>query len=321
MAEPCAASYGKPCSFRKTLGFQQCESVLSTNVPAIWRKIEEAHTPALLKGFGYNDSCCVVWARCEHRGVGVPAIHDDMARDENWMPSRRLQGAAAAERERLAKRLAQLDAEVAALRDNLARAETSRHELTEQLAMLNRLVHGVDGELNAAAAEFDGRPEAIAPAGGAPESTSDEVLRGQAIREAAVRVLVTSARSHEALHYRDWFELLRDAGILPAGKDPLATFLTQLGRSPVVAKSTNQGVYMLDHEFVSRAQQRLAGLTRALRETQLAPVAADPDALANSRQRRTELMADIERTELELEEALRSLGTSAAHQLAAAVRH
>ena len=61
-------------------------------------------------------------------------------------------------------------------------------------------------------------------------------LRGPAIREAAVRALVADGR--EALHYREWFELL-DHEV--AGKDPLAVFLTQLSRSPAVRKGARPG--------------------------------------------------------------------------------
>ncbi|HEX3803208.1 MAG TPA: hypothetical protein VHV75_10240 [Solirubrobacteraceae bacterium] len=185
--------------------------------------------------------------------------------------------------------------------------------------MLNRLVHGAEFDSsNGHAIEATGSSHVAQQVVLGSHAERAEVLRGQAIREAAVRVLVSSNRAHEALHYREWFELLLDAGMLPAGKDPLATFLTQLGRSPVVAKSTSQGIYMLDHEFVHRAHQRLGALTQELRETQLSPVAADADALGNTRRRRAELMSEVERTEMELEEALRSLGGAGEQQLLAA---
>ena len=62
-------------------------------------------------------------------------------------------------------------------------------------------------------------------------------LRGPAIREAAVRALVADGR--DALHYREWFELLDERTV--AGKDPLAVFLTQLSRSPAVRKGAQPG--------------------------------------------------------------------------------
>ncbi len=38
----------------------------------------------------------------------------------------------------------------------------------------------------------------------------------------------------EEVHYRAWFELLRDEDVVVAGKDPLATFLAQISRSDAV---------------------------------------------------------------------------------------
>jgi hypothetical protein len=58
------------------------------------------------------------------------------------------------------------------------------------------------------------------------------LLRGPAICRAAVQVLLDHAGRPEAMHYRDWYELLVVAGYTVAGKDPLTVFLTQLGRSP-----------------------------------------------------------------------------------------
>jgi hypothetical protein len=53
------------------------------------------------------------------------------------------------------------------------------------------------------------------------------------IRAAAVRVLLE--RGGEAMHYRGLVRAGRGAGLVVAGKDPLAVFLTQLGRSPAGA--------------------------------------------------------------------------------------
>ena len=63
------------------------------------------------------------------------------------------------------------------------------------------------------------------------------VLRGPAIRREAVCVVLAHPDRPDALHYRDWFALLKQAGFEVAGKDPLATFLTQLSRSPPCARA------------------------------------------------------------------------------------
>ena len=62
---------------------------------------------------------------------------------------------------------------------------------------------------------------------------------GPDIREVAVRLLVDNGR--EAMHYREWYELLERAGHEIAGKDPLAVFLTQISRSPAVQTRLPRG--------------------------------------------------------------------------------
>jgi hypothetical protein len=130
-------------------------------------------------------------------------------------------------------------------------------------------------------------------------------LRGPAIRVIAVRVLIDQPEHIEALHYRRWYELLRQAGYSVAGKDPLAVFLTQVTRSPVVRKGTEPGVYEIDRQAPLRIRQRLERLQAELREVTVAPAA--PIELASVRARRHELDLAISRQERALEEALRVL--------------
>jgi hypothetical protein len=129
------------------------------------------------------------------------------------------------------------------------------------------------------------------------------LLRGPEIREAAVRVLVERGAG-EAMHYREWFALLADAGHEIAGKDPLAVFLTQLGRSPAVRRGSGAGVYELDRLAAARLRAALERLQRELRELTIAP-ATDLRAI---RARREQLNADIGRVERALEEIARVLG-------------
>jgi predicted RNase H-like nuclease (RuvC/YqgF family) len=73
-----------------------------------------------------------------------------------------------------------------------------------------------------------------------------EELRGQRLREVATEILRKEVGAGESIHYREWFRLVRAAGHRIAGKDPIATFLTQVSRSgevePVGARS---GLYRL----------------------------------------------------------------------------
>src|SRR4051812_40029552 len=85
-------------------------------------------------------------------------------------------------------------------------------------------------------------------------------LQGQRLREEATRILLDRRGLRVAIHYRKWFELLEEEGVKVAGKDPLATFLTQVTRSPVVVRVSGdgQGVYELDpHGAYERARARV----------------------------------------------------------------
>ena len=85
--------------------------------------------------------------------------------------------------------------------------------------------------------------------GVSPQATIHDIggaLRGQRLREVAVEVLKKHLNPGEEVHYRQWFELLRDEDIAVAGKDPLATFLAQVSRSDAVeAVGGRSGRYRL----------------------------------------------------------------------------
>jgi hypothetical protein len=74
----------------------------------------------------------------------------------------------------------------------------------------------------------------------------DERLRGQRLQEIAVQVLAERHGSGEPLHYKQWYGMLRNAGYSVGGKDPLATFLATVSRSPhVQAVGQRSGLYVL----------------------------------------------------------------------------
>lgn len=73
-------------------------------------------------------------------------------------------------------------------------------------------------------------------------------LRGRRLQEVAVQLL--RDRQHETpgatVHYRDWYDLLVDAGLQIAGQDPVATFLTSVSRAPAVESvRPRSGLYRL----------------------------------------------------------------------------
>ena len=205
--------------------------------------------------------------------------------------------AATAERAELARHRERLLAARATLREELDRIEASLAEAEDRDALLARFT----GPRTAAPASArdtdvdDAKGQPAAPAG------AGRPLRGPAIRRAAVQVLLDQPGRPEALHYRRWYQLLAAAGYTVVGKDPLAVFLTQISRSPVVTRGTQTGVYSLDPQASRRLRQRLDELHAELRS-----LASTPDTtadLAAIRARRAELTSDIARTERALEEA------------------
>lgn len=221
-------------------------------------------------------------------------------------PSSRLLRAAVAERADLVRHRERLTGE--------------RARLLRELRELDEALGAVDRRLEVLA-ELAGRPEDPTPetapvvptpgsnAAAAGPDANRTVLRGPAIREAAVRVLVAQPGPIEALHYRQWFELLVEAGFRVGGKDPLAVFLTQLSRSPLVRKASAPGVYEVDRQAPLRIRQRLDRLQAELRDVTVGVPgqSASPIELGAVRARRHELDVAISQQERALEEALRVL--------------
>ena len=73
-----------------------------------------------------------------------------------------------------------------------------------------------------------------------PEASVARLLRGPAIRDHALRVLIGHER--ESLHYRESFDLLAGQGYAIAGKDPLAVFLTQITPLPAIKAAPRRGL-------------------------------------------------------------------------------
>jgi hypothetical protein len=86
-------------------------------------------------------------------------------------------------------------------------------------------------------------------AGLAPQmaiSELSEELRGERLREVALDVLRRISSSGDSVHYRVWFEALLGSGYRVSGKDPLATFLTQVSRiERVQSVGRRSGLYHL----------------------------------------------------------------------------
>ena len=221
-------------------------------------------------------------------------------------PSARLVRAAAAERAELRRHRERLLGARERLRAELESVEASLGALDERDALLGRLAGA------GSAADPQDAPSA-------PSShPAPSLLRGPAIRRAAVQVLRALPDRPQALHYRVWFEALRAAGFDVAGKDPLAVFLTQLSRSPVVRKGTQSGVYELDTRAPRRLRDRLDALHAELRGLTAAPHAtADLTAIRAQRAALTTQITRVEKALEEAEAALAAAGGPESHVAAA----
>jgi len=74
---------------------------------------------------------------------------------------------------------------------------------------------------------------------------SDE-LRGQRLREVAAAVLWRHHRAGDIVHYKEWFQLVVTEGHQIGGKNPVATFLTQVARVDTVERvGRRSGLYRL----------------------------------------------------------------------------
>jgi hypothetical protein len=205
--------------------------------------------------------------------------------------SARLARALAAEAEALTRERERLTGRRDGLRDQLAAIEDTLAALDDQLALLGRL-----GPVPAAA------PAPAAPPAPPPDGVP---LRGAAVRETAVRLLAHHPEGRTPIHHRRWSALLTEAGFRVEGKDPLAVFLTQVTRSPLVRRAGAPGAYALDRTAPDRLRRELAAHHAELRALTAAP--AEVAALAATRARRDERLAAIAQTERALEEAVRSL--------------
>ena len=230
------------------------------------------------------------WVQMDRR---VEPLHQMKRRPSS--PSARLLRAVAAERNDLRRRRDALLKRRRRIQTQLDELDGAIAELDERLALISRL-----GDEPPAPRHHSPEPESETSERGGP------VLRGPAIRAAAVKALLAHPQRPEALHYRRWFDLLLKAGSDVAGKDPLAVFLTQLSRSPLVRRSTQSGVYELDLQAPRRLRQQLEDLQAQLRNLTASASSSTAD-LGSIRSQRTALNLEINKVEKALQEAEETL--------------
>jgi hypothetical protein len=114
---------------------------------------------------------------------------------------------------------------------NLKRKITECRERADRLRRLANHVERQAAEDEHMLREFEG---ALGMRAQLQIEQLDQALRGRRLAEVAVAVLKRELEPGQAVHYRDWFALLKSAGFTVSGKDPLATFLAQVSRAPEV---------------------------------------------------------------------------------------
>jgi hypothetical protein len=221
--------------------------------------------------------------------------------------SDRLVRAASAELTRLRKALDRAERKELTLRRQLAEVESEAIEIRQRIDLVERLTDGRE--------TLAGRPAAqernVLPFKTPKEEPPHGFLSGAMIRIVSVRLLAATENATRAIHYLDWLRLLEASGYGIKGQDPAAALLTQVGRSPVVAKADAPGTYLLDHNAPRRLRDRLDQLSSEL--LSLHQGQQTIEAITSTRGRRAELVTEIARTERALEEAVESLGVEPAN--------
>lgn len=154
-------------------------------------------------------------------------------------------------------------------------AETENGRLNLKLEKAKATARSRKGELAAAEAEVADLERHVAQIGAllagsaaatvpAERGYSPNQLRGRAIREVAVALLVDDESDGGPIHYRRWLNLLVASGYSVVGKRPEAVFLNQVVRHPLVRSTSRKGFYELDLAEVERLEARIAGLRTSL---------------------------------------------------------
>jgi hypothetical protein len=119
-------------------------------------------------------------------------------------------------------------------------------ELRAQAQRMHELAAAVDEDLAANLRLLGQLDEMLGVAPQLSMTETDEALRGQRLRDVAIQILKSHKGEAAAVHYREWYELVVHEGHRVAGKDPVATFLTQVSRAPEIESvGRRSGLYRL----------------------------------------------------------------------------
>jgi hypothetical protein len=119
-------------------------------------------------------------------------------------------------------------------------------ELRRQSEALHAVVVEVDAELVGAERLLRQMDEVLGLEPQLPLDVLSEELRGRRLREVAVEILHSRRGVGVVIHYTEWFDLVADAGVTVGGKNPVATFLTQIAKAPgIESVRPRSGLYRL----------------------------------------------------------------------------
>jgi len=133
-----------------------------------------------------------------------------------------------------------------------------------------------------------------------PEArTSLRAIKGAELRRVAGQLLWTTQRERE-IHYREWFERVISEGYAIGGKDPVASFLTNIRDSPAVIRGSTQGHYMLDPSSLDRIAQQIGEIQAELADIEQSierayASAAEPRSIDGLREHRDDLKQTLKR--------------------------
>lgn len=141
-------------------------------------------------------------------------------------PSAALVRTARNEIERIDRSLTTIEQRRAVLVSQIADLDSEAEGYTRRRSLLAELV----------------QVEQVAPT---PVLTARRAIKGAELRRVAGHLLWRAQRDSE-VHYREWFERVIAEGYAIGGKDPVASFLTNMRDSPAVIRGSKQGHYRLD---------------------------------------------------------------------------
>jgi predicted nucleic acid-binding Zn-ribbon protein len=206
-------------------------------------------------------------------------------------PSPALVRTARSEIERIDRGLATIEQRRAALLGQLAELNEEADGYVRRRQLLEELLY----------------IEQVTPSAAITTSSSlpRRAVRGLELRRVAGRLLWSWQRDRE-INYREWFERTLAEGYAVGGKDPAASFLTNIRDSPAVRRGSKQGRYRLDPHSQERVAQELGEVRAELADleqtVERAYVDGEQRGVDALRSHRDELKQRLKRLEGKMDE-------------------